>query len=381
MSISERDERYRRLRAAMSAAGLDALLVAGKGHWWTGRGYMRYLTDFHLWGHDGLLLVPLSGEPSLALTSHAVAAKIAARGWIEDAAGDVYLVPRTVTAVQARNLTGGRIGVAGMRAIIGAGVMAELRDALPGVEFVAADDLIDRVRMIRSAAEIAQIRELWTLSKACMEHFAAIVAPGKTQLELSAECSRIALEGGVRDILVFIGEESGQTGVPDTTPLRCDGITRFHMELCGPSGHWSEITITCAYRPPTELEERLMDSELRAYAAIRQAAVPGATLPELAAIFEQTLTEDGWKLGAPTRHFDFHGQGLDTIERPWFAAEQPWGASQSWPLEAGMSFSYHPRRAVTPDVAWGTGINEDILITAHGAERLSGDWDLRWRRM
>ena len=52
-SLAERDERDRRLRAAMAAAGLDALLVAGKGHWWTGRGYLRYLTNFHLWGHDG----------------------------------------------------------------------------------------------------------------------------------------------------------------------------------------------------------------------------------------------------------------------------------------------------------------------------------------
>lgn len=380
-TLDERDRRYARLRAAMAAAGLDALLVAGKGHWWTGRGYFRYLTDFHLWGHDGLLLVPLVGEPSLTLTSPAVAAKIAARGWVADADGDVFLVPRVVAAVRGRGLARGRIGVAGMRAIIGAGVLAELREALPAVELVDADELIDRVRMIRSELEIRQIRELWALSRACMARFVEIVAPGKTGLALAAECSRIALEGGARDLLVFIGEEPGKHGLPDDTPVRCDGILSYHMEICGPSGHWSELTVTLAYRPPTALEARLMDSELRAYDAIRAAARPGATLPQLAAIFEQTLRADGWELGAPTRHFDMHGQGLDTIERPWFAAEQPWGSSQSWPLEAGMTFSYHPRRAVSPLVPWGTGINEDILITPAGAERLSGDWDLRWRRM
>ena len=69
------------------------------------------------------------------------------------------------------------------------------------------------------------------------------------------------------------------------------------------------------------------------------------------------------------------------IERPWYSAEQPWGSSQAWPLEAGMSFSYHPRRAVLPHVPWGTGINENIVITEQGAERLSGNWNLRWRRM
>jgi Xaa-Pro dipeptidase len=380
-TYAERDLRYARLRAAMAGAGLDALLVAGKGHWWTGRGYMRYLTDFHLWGHDGLLLIPLAAEPSLTLTSPAVARKIAARGWVEDADGDVYLVPRVAAAAADRGLARGRIGIAGMRAIIGAGVLSELREALPHAEFVDADALIDRVRMIRSALEIQQIRELWTLSKACMGRFIEIVAPGKTGLALAAECSRIALEGGARDILVFIGERPGQNGIPDDTPVRCDGILSYHMEICGPSGHWSELTVTCAYRPPDELEQRLMESELRAYDAIRAAARPGATLPQLAAIFEQTLTQDGWELGAPTRHFDLHGQGLDTIERPWFAAEQPWGSSQSWPLEAGMTFSYHPHRATRPEVPWGTGINEDILITPGGAERFSGDWDLRWRRM
>lgn len=380
-TLAERDQRYQRLRAAMAAEGLDALLVAGKGHWWTGRGYLRYLTDFHLWGHDGLLLVPLAGEPTLTLTSPAVAAKIAAHGWIDDADGDVFLVPRVAAAIRDRKLAHGRIGVAGMRAIIGAGVLSELREALPHAQFVDADELIDRVRMIRSPLEIQQIYELWTLAKSCMERFVEIVTPGKTGLALAAECSRIALEGGARDLLVFMGEDPGRVMVPDATPVRCDGILTYHMEICGPSGHWCELTVTCAYRPPSELEARLMASELRAYEAIRAAARPGATLPALAAIFERTLLEDGWELGAPTRHFDLHSQGLDTIERPWFAAEQPWGSSQSWPLEAGMTFSYHPHREVRPSVGWGTGINEDILITPNGAERFSGDWDLRWRRM
>lgn len=379
-TIAERDERYRRVRAAMLTAGLDGLVVAGKGHWWTGRGYLRYLTDFHLWAHDGLLLVPLEAEPALVLSSHAVAGRIGKHGWVEDTRGDVYLAPELATAVRERKLEHGRLGIAGRRYIIGAGVEEELRSALPGVEFVDADELLDRVRMIRSALEIRQIRELWELSKAAMEHFVTIVGPGKTERALAAECSRVALEGGARDLLVFIGEQPA-VDVPRDEPLRCDDLVRFHMEMSGPSGHWSEITVTCAYRQPTDGEQRLMDSELRAYAAIREAARPGATLPELGELFERTLREDGWTLGQTAPHFDFHGQGMDTIERPWFAAEPPWGASQSWPLEAGMVFSYHPSRAVTPSPGWPTGINEDILITQTGAERLSGDWDLRWRMM
>jgi Xaa-Pro aminopeptidase len=70
---------------------------------------------------------------------------------------------------------------------------------------------------------------------------------------------------------------------------------------------------------------------------------------------------------------------MDTIERPWYAAEGPWGQSQDWPLEAGMVFSFHPRRDVRPKPTWSTGLNEDILITDGGAERFSVDWEHRWR--
>jgi Xaa-Pro aminopeptidase len=91
------------------------------------------------------------------------------------------------------------------------------------------------------------------------------------------------------------------------------------------------------------------------------------------------MVDHGWRLGEPTVAFDFHGQGMDTIERPWHAAQTPWGQSQDWVLQAGMTFSYHPKRKVTPSVAWGTGINEDILITETGAVRLGNGWDHRWR--
>jgi Xaa-Pro aminopeptidase len=102
--LNERNERIKRTREAMARNNLDALLVAGKGHWWTGRGYLRYFTDFHLWGHDGLYLLPLSGEPALTLSSPAVAARIAARGWVTDARGDVFLVPKIVDAIKEKSL-------------------------------------------------------------------------------------------------------------------------------------------------------------------------------------------------------------------------------------------------------------------------------------
>lgn len=376
--IAERDLRFSRLRAAMAAAGLDALLVAGKGHWWTGRGYFRYLTDFHLWGHDGLLLLPLEGEPVLTLSSAAVAERIARRGWVTDARGDVAVVPRMLEAIREKRLARGRIGLAGKRFILPAGSYEALLQGLPEATLSDADELIDRVRAVRSAFEIMQIRELWQLAKAAMTRFTTLVTAGADQLELCAEVTRSVYAAGARDILVFIGEAPDEVDIPRHIPLRCDDKLRFHLEICGPSGHWCEITVNCAFQPPSALEEKLMESELSAFAAICQAAKPGVHLAELTAIFEQQLLEDGWRLGAQQGiHFDVHGQGLDTIERPFYGTL----GIEDWPLEAGMTLSYHPRRTVIPAPRWSTGINEDILITEAGAERLGGGWEHRWRMM
>ena len=367
----ERDARFKSLREAMANEGLQALVIAGKGHWWTGRGYIRYLTDFHLWGHDGAILFPMESDPFLTLTSGAVAGRIGRRGWIPDVQGDPEIVVKIVEQMKARGLTKGKIGVCGYGHVMSAGTYAKLTSSLPDVEFVNADRVIDGVRAIKSPLEIQQQRELWPLAKSAMERFVEVIEPGKTEWELAAEASKVILAGGGRDILVFLGGN-----VPEDRPVKMDDILGYHMEVTGPSGHWCELTVTLAYREPTDLEYKLMETELRACELMRAQAKPGTRLSELTQTLERTYLEDGWALAEKqSPHHDIHGQGMDCIEWPL------WGnldTSQDTVLQEGMCFSFHPRRVVVPQVR-NAGINENIVITANGAERLSIPWDLRWR--
>lgn len=383
--LKERDLRIRRTRDAMAAAKLDALLIAGKGHWWTGRGYLRYFTDFFLWGHDGLLLLPLQGAPAMTLTSPAVAQRVAARGWVTDCRGDVYIVPRIVDAIKERGLEKRRIGIAGLRFILAAGSLAELQKALPNAKLFDADNLMDKVRAIKSPLEIKQEHELWDIAKAAMDHFGELVktAKGTPDRVIASEVTKNLWAAGARDILIFMGEQPGVTEPPQGRPLKCEDKVRFHLEICGHSGHWCELTINCAFKEPHPLETKVMEDEHLAFAEIRKMAKPGKKLADVAATFNRVMKEQGWELGKPTTHFHFHGQGMDCIERPWFAQEEPWGQTQDWPLEAGMVFSYHPRRDVLPkgQGLWSTGLNEDIVITNNGAELLSRGWNHKWRMM
>ena len=377
--LEERDARFERIRHRMREEDLDALIIAGKGHWWTGRGYVRYLSDFHLWGHDALIVLPLEGDPALTVSSYAVARMIAARGWIENSDGDAFLVPRTLRVLQEKGLDRAHVGTVGTPMTMSADVHRALVERLPRAEIRPADEILDHVRAVKSEIEITQNHELWSLARKSMERFAEVVRRGASQLALSAEATKVALEGGARDVLVLIGESPAEYGPPRDEPLHCHDVLRYHMEICGPSGHWCELTSTFAFRALDNSEERLLASELKAYRAVQAAARPGARLAQLADVFERTLREDGWELGAPTQHFDLHGQGMDVIEYPWFAAEQPWGGTGDFDLEPGAIISYHPARRIVSGPAWSPGVSDNLLILEAGAEWLSGDWSHEWR--
>jgi Xaa-Pro aminopeptidase len=380
--LSERDDRLRRIREQMAARGLDALVIGAKGHWWTGRGYLRYLADFHLWGHDALIVLGLEGEPAVSVTSPAVAAMIARRGWVEDARGDMLVVPSALAALRERGLAAATIGVVGGEWIIPAGIADALAKELPGARLQPADDLLDGVRMVKSRLEIEQNRAVWALAQSAMERFQDVLADGAESRAVCSEAAQVALAGGARDILMLVGDRPDAFGPPDERPLRCDEIVRFHMEINGESGHWCELTTTLCFRPPSEAEQRLVETELRARERVGAAARPGVRLSELAALFEDTLTSDGWQLGAPTTHFDFHGQGQDVIELPWFAAEQPWGSTGDTELLAGTVLSYHPRRNVEdPGIRWYPGVSDNLAIGEAGSEWLSIDWPHQWREV
>ena len=372
--LAERDMRLRRTREAMKREGLSALLMAGRASDADiGRGYFRFFTDYYLWGHDGLVLIPLDGEPAVVMPEPALVDAIKEIGWINDARLDPYLAPTMAAIMKERGLTKGKVGIGGWKYIMPVASHETLKADLPGVEFVNGDNVLDRVRIRKSPLEIQQIRELWAVAKPAMERFAEVLEPGVTEVEAAGETLEALAAGGCRDMLVWI---NGQLP-PKNVPVALDDVLECHVETPGDSGHWLELTIICAFRDPTPRELKMMDSELRALDEICRIAKPGVKVSEMSRTFERVLLEDGWQLASEQpRHNDFHGQGLDAVEWPVYGGL----VKQDMVMEESMVFSYHPHRAVVPDVKF-SWISDDILITADGAERLSGDWNLRWRMM
>ena len=374
--LAERDIRFKRVREAMEQEGLVALVVAGHGSGFN-RGNIRYFADVHVWEGDSLILIPLAGDPVHVQVTYA-SASMPDELWISDYRRSPFPQNEIVKAMEKKGLTKGKVGIAGLDKIITARAYETLKNTFPVVDFVSADLMVDRVRAVKSPLELQQIGKLLKLSQKAMDRFVEVIAPGITQREAASEADKVIRAGGSFDDLTLI-HEGNFTGLPRDVPLKCDDLVGFHLETCGESGHWSEINVVCAFREPTALEQKLIDSELRAFAEIRNMARPGVTLSDMENTFLRVLVEDGWKLGEPAWHYSFHGQGMDGIEWPYFTPMLEGNRDTS--LEEGMVFSYHPHRDTTPVVDRIPRIFDDIVITTNGAERLSSDWDLAWRIM
>ena len=184
--------------------------------------------------------------------------------WIEDFRSAPDPQSEIVKAINEKGLTKGTIGIAGLHKVLTVGAYEELTKAFPNVNFVSADMLVDRLRAIKSRLELQQIRDLWELSKKAIERFVEVIGPGVTQREAVAEAGTVIRAGGSFDDMNLVHEGSF-AGLAKDIPLKCDDLVGFHLEICGESGHWSELNIVCAFREPTTLEQKLMESELRAH--------------------------------------------------------------------------------------------------------------------
>ena len=374
--LSERDHRFKAVREAMERDGIAALVVAGHASQFN-RGYVRYLADVHLWAGDSLILIPLEGEPVHVQVTYA-SASMPDELWIPDYRRSPAPQTEIISAIQEQNLTTSTIGIAGLERVITVGAYEALQQAFPGVRFVDADHLMNQIRAIKSPLEIQQFREVWKLAQAAMDRFVDVIEPGLSQREAAAEAGRVIRAGGSFDDLTLI-QDGAFRGLPRDVPLRCDDLVGLHLEVCGESGHWAELNVTCAFKEPTALEQKLMESELRAYREVLRAARPGVTLADLENVFLEVVKLDGWELGEPAWHYSYHGVGMDAIEWPYFSPMI--AGNRDTELKEGMVFSYHPHRATIPHVDRIPAIYDDFVITTEGAEQLSINWDLRWRIM
>ena len=187
--LTEYSARYSRLQKAMAADGLDGLLL-------TTRDNVEYLTGFttpswRLGEKRFWLVVPAGRAPTLFVDMvHVVNAR--ETSWVEDVrvwgTGGKANLDLVASVFKELKLERGRIGME-----LGPGSIIRMtpsefdgiRVKLGSARFVDADELVGRVRMVKSQEEVARVARACEITEAGIKAGFEALKPGMTEREVA----------------------------------------------------------------------------------------------------------------------------------------------------------------------------------------------------
>jgi Xaa-Pro aminopeptidase len=345
------------VRAAVAAAGLDALLL-------TPGPDLRYVTGYAAHESERLtcLVVPADSDPVLvvprlelrgALASPAGRLGIELTGW--DETDDPFAL------VAARLGTVGRVGLSDRMWAL---MVLRFRAAMPGTEQLLASAALRELRARKSPAEVAALRAAGEAIDRVHAQVPGWLRPGRTEKQVAVDIGEAILaEGHARADFAIVG--SGPNGAsPHHTAsdrvLQAGDAVVVDIGGTMPSGYCSDCTRTYAIGAPSD--------EFAAYYRVLQAAQeaaflavrPGVTAEAVDAAAREPITAAGY--GEFFVHRTGHGIGLETHEDPYIVS----GNAEH--LRPGHAFSIEPGIYPGQD---GARIEDIVVCTDEGCQRLN----------
>lgn len=269
---------------------------------------------------------------------------------------------RVLQGLKDRGISKGRIGVEEqVRFVFSDGVAREGRS----LELVSATPVTAGCRGVKDKHEIELMRLASEATFKAYEAAYQAAEVGMTQNEFS----RLIAEAHNR--LGFRGYASVQVGqwaaLPhgSRTPQQ---IQENEVVLidggCQVEGYWSDLSRTFVLGEPSDKMKKVFDIVFQAQTAAFKAAKPGVEAQAVDAAARKVIADAGY--GPDYKYFTHrlgHGIGLDMHEWPYLVK------GNTGILQPGNTFSDEPGIYIPGEL--GVRIEDDIVITAEGAEFLS----------
>jgi Xaa-Pro aminopeptidase len=343
--------------AAAARAGIGALLL-------TPGPDLRYLTGYEAMPTERLtcLAVPADGPAFL------VAPRLELRSVRASPAGGlgVEIVGWDETDDPYR-LVAGRLGgpeSVGLADQMWASMVLRFRDALPGARQVVASAALRGLRIRKTPAEVAALREAGAAIDRVHGRVPGWLRPGRTEREVAADiAAAIVAEGHARADFVIVG--SGPNAArphhePSGRVLAAGDAVVVDIGGTMPTGYCSDCTRTYVIGPPppefAAYYQVLKQAQEAACAAVR----PGVSAETVDAAAREPITAAGY--GELFIHRTGHGIGLEVHEDPYIVS----GNTEA--LLPGMAFSVEPGIYPGPH---GARIEDIVVCTPDGGERLN----------
>lgn len=242
----------------------------------------------------------------------------------------------------------------------------QLAEALPGVELVPVEALVEQLRQIKDAEEIQDLREAVRMAERGLAVLQALMLPDMTEREAAHELEHAMRRFGA---LKAAFEPILGVGPNAALPHYRAGLKRLDAApfvlidwgALGPTGYHSDLTrVLGTGKIPPKLEKLH-----RVVSNARQAALdaihPGAACCEVDAAARRVIEEAGF--GKYFGHGLGHGIGLEIHEWPRFSP------LSKETLAPGMVMTVEP--GIYLPGFGGVRLEDDVLITREGYEILS----------
>ncbi len=367
--IRRRQEYLRRIMAGMET---DALCVGASAQIDT-RGIFRYLINYYLPVFEEYLVIPRLG-PAVLFVHDSCGMDYARNFGVVD---EVRVMPeREYAADPAKSVVSflRDIGCKTVGTVWGRGISSSFclsfRNHLGGIKTKDFAAILDRMRMIKSPAEIAIMKEAVRFNEKVLEVYLKEIAIGRREQDTLGEASLFALQNGAEDLYwMNFSCKIPAMGYHAASRERASRWQRgdYHyvvLEHSYRGGYFSEIIQMVSLRGKPKKE--YLDAYRAVSAAQREAGCaikPGVQVSRLSDIARSVLAAYGYcRPEAPFPSIG-HSQGLDAWEPPRISGDE------NITIKPGMRFNLHPS-VTLPDGAKITSC-VSYLSTENGSELLS----------
>lgn len=358
-----REEIIERQCRAMERAGLDALIAISPENFAYTTGFVVPSQPLMRWRHN-MAVVTRDGKTALiavdmeATTVRSKAPGVEVRVW-----GEFTDRPMAALAQLLLDMGVGRGTVGIEMNYLPAGDYEQVKGLLPDVRFLAADNLYDRMRQIKTPKEIDLLRQLSRIADQAIAEAFSAVREGMTEMDIAGALTRGIYARGAeyfKLMIIATGERSEYPNVgPTQRVLKAGDLCRAEIFPII-AGYHAGVCRTAVVRKANPQAEKIWKTLVECKHIVMNRIRPGASTRAIYEAFLKKFME----LGLPPISFVGHGIGLHLHEEPYL------GKYSETQLEAGMVLGIEP---LVYGAGMGFGLqNKDMVaVTDTGAELLS----------
>jgi Xaa-Pro dipeptidase len=386
LSLRERDRRWAEVRKVMKEKGLDCLLLCGfPTKWDYTLANARFLTQIGGNAAFNFVVFPLEDEPtSYILMPTFTEYWKRAQDWVRDIRPKKGSWAQTVASrLKELGMEKGNIGVDGLASALDPdgwfphSIYSELTQLMPKANVVNLEDMLERMRAIKTPEEIDFLQKAAHLGDLMLETCRETARPGVKESEVYGQMMATMIGNGGEEPTLFLWAADAYPlphpfRLPAMRPLeKGDLITcEMHPKY---GGYFTHVERTFCLGEPKKEQMRIYEGCLKAYHRGMELFMPGSKITAAMNAVKETILSEGLEICET----GIHGHGLSSQEYPRYrhhatADDAKAVKSMEDELKPGMVFCFNIDLV---DPKWRNGetgcvFAETVLITEDKPKRL-----------